>query len=86
MAVDQMPATPQNPADVPGGPRAFTPGAPGDVGDVGRTQKSRDGNHRRDLGLRGIRDHDVPGMCHGQCPGAGDFPITSQCPMKAIAV
>jgi hypothetical protein len=84
--VNQMPATSQNPADVPGGPWAFTPGAPGKAGDVGQTQEPGDGNHRRDLGLRGVRDHDVAGRCHGKCPGAGGFPSTSKCPMKVIAV
>ena len=72
--MDQAPDTPQIPADLPGGPR------------VEPTQESRDGDHRRDLGLRGVRDHEVPGICHGMCPRAGDSAITSKCPMKEIAV
>ena len=44
------------------------------------------GEHRRDLGLREIRDSEFPGMCHGKCPRAEGFPLTSKCPMKETAV
>ncbi|MEV5052598.1 hypothetical protein [Arthrobacter sp. LAR12-1-1.1] len=84
--MDQTPASPQIPADLPGDPRALTPRAPGSVGVVEQTQKSRDDDHRPDLGLRGVRDHEVPGICDGKCRRAGGFPNTSKCPVKQIAV